>query len=219
MPKTKKNNIKARNKRISKKSKKNMQGGFLSNEMQNLANNGFKQNQINKLSDKNITLGTVNQAIDYFNNNAHQIIVGIAENINVNADPLSNLSLSNDLSTNIKKPTPLNMNRLQISESQEIPENQNSNNIDISQNLVLTTNSIIDSTSNPIDSSLNSIDSSSNPIDAAPIVIGGKNNNKLKYNNSYKGGGVYGTGYGANCYDPNFSVYNTNLIKLFPYKP
>ena len=30
---------------------------------------------------------------------------------------------------------------------------------------------------------------------------------------------VYGRGYGANCYDPSFSIYNTNELKLFPYKP
>ena len=34
------------------------------------------------------------------------------------------------------------------------------------------------------------------------------------------GGGVrYGTGVGSNCNDPNQSIFNTNLLKLFPYKP
>jgi hypothetical protein len=28
-----------------------------------------------------------------------------------------------------------------------------------------------------------------------------------------------GTGIGSNCYDPNYSIYNTNLTNLFPYKP
>ena len=33
------------------------------------------------------------------------------------------------------------------------------------------------------------------------------------------GGGVrYGTGVGSNCHDPNNSIFNTNLLKLFPYK-
>ena len=27
-----------------------------------------------------------------------------------------------------------------------------------------------------------------------------------------------GNNIGANCSDPNFSIYNTNLLKLFPYK-
>jgi len=35
----------------------------------------------------------------------------------------------------------------------------------------------------------------------------------------YIGGTKYGSGYGANCYDPNFSIYNTRELTLFPYKP
>jgi len=45
-------------------------------------------------------------------------------------------------------------------------------------------------------------------------------NNKRKVRRSIKkqrGGIMYGTGYGANCYDPNYSIYNTNMLKLFPY--
>ena len=34
-----------------------------------------------------------------------------------------------------------------------------------------------------------------------------------------KGGICYGNGVGANSYDPNYSIYNTNMLKLFPYKP
>ena len=32
-----------------------------------------------------------------------------------------------------------------------------------------------------------------------------------------RGGTLYGKGYGANCNDPNYSIYNTNMLKLFPY--
>ncbi len=34
-----------------------------------------------------------------------------------------------------------------------------------------------------------------------------------------KGGVCYGRGVGANTYDPNNSIFNTNLLKLFPYRP
>jgi len=34
-----------------------------------------------------------------------------------------------------------------------------------------------------------------------------------------RGGMCYGNGVGANSYDPNYSIYNTNALKLFPYKP
>ena len=34
-----------------------------------------------------------------------------------------------------------------------------------------------------------------------------------------KGGRCFGNGVGANINNPNFSIYNTNTLKLFPYKP
>jgi hypothetical protein len=34
-----------------------------------------------------------------------------------------------------------------------------------------------------------------------------------------KGGMCYGNGVGANSYDPNFSIYNTQELELFPYRP
>jgi hypothetical protein len=47
-----------------------------------------------------------------------------------------------------------------------------------------------------------------------------KNRNKRKtYKKKIIGGQRYGTGVGSNCYDPNLSIFNTNLLKLFPYKP
>jgi hypothetical protein len=33
------------------------------------------------------------------------------------------------------------------------------------------------------------------------------------------GGVRFGNGIGSNCHDPNQSIFNTNLLKLFPYKP
>ena len=34
-----------------------------------------------------------------------------------------------------------------------------------------------------------------------------------------RGGARYGTGVGANNFDPNYSIYNTQELNLFPYKP
>ena len=34
-----------------------------------------------------------------------------------------------------------------------------------------------------------------------------------------RGGTCYGNGVGANNYDPNFSIYNTRELTLFPYRP
>ena len=48
----------------------------------------------------------------------------------------------------------------------------------------------------------------------------GKKGKKTRKNRRKQKGGVcYGSGVGANNYDPNYSIYNTNMLKLFPYKP
>jgi hypothetical protein len=46
-----------------------------------------------------------------------------------------------------------------------------------------------------------------------------KRSNKTKrYHRKQKGGVCFGNGIGANNYDPNFSIYNTRELQLFPYK-
>ena len=42
---------------------------------------------------------------------------------------------------------------------------------------------------------------------------------KRKHTKTQKGGMCYGNGVGANSYDPNFSIYNTRELELFPYRP
>jgi hypothetical protein len=33
------------------------------------------------------------------------------------------------------------------------------------------------------------------------------------------GNTIYGRGYGSTCTDTSHSIYNTNALKMFPYKP
>lgn len=42
---------------------------------------------------------------------------------------------------------------------------------------------------------------------------------KSRKTRKQRGGMCFGNGVGANSYDPNYSIYNTNMLKLFPYKP
>lgn len=47
----------------------------------------------------------------------------------------------------------------------------------------------------------------------------GRKGRKSKKQKKTRGGNRIGeNNIGANCSDPNFSIYNTNLLKLFPYK-
>ena len=49
--------------------------------------------------------------------------------------------------------------------------------------------------------------------------LGGSRNKKSRKSRKIRGGNrIGGNNIGANCSDPNFSIYNTNLLKLFPYK-
>ena len=50
----------------------------------------------------------------------------------------------------------------------------------------------------------------------SPDVRGGKRRRKSR---KQRGGVCYGNGVGANNYDPNFSIYNTRELTLFPYRP
>jgi hypothetical protein len=46
-----------------------------------------------------------------------------------------------------------------------------------------------------------------------------KRRGKGRKTRKYRGGGMcFGNGVGANSHDPNNSIYNTNMLKLFPYK-
>ncbi len=51
----------------------------------------------------------------------------------------------------------------------------------------------------------------------------GRSRNRKMYisrnRKTYKGGACYGNGVGANAYDPNYSIFNTRELQLFPYKP
>ena len=46
-----------------------------------------------------------------------------------------------------------------------------------------------------------------------------KSNKKRTNKRRQKGGMCYGRGFGANSYEPNYSIYNTNELQLFPYSP
>jgi hypothetical protein len=74
-------------------------------------------------------------------------------------------------------------------------------------------------------STLDSISKMSQPSMSQPsmsqpdIPAGGKKRRRQRHTRKQKGGTCYGSGVGANSFNPNFSIYNTNALKLFPYRP
>ena len=58
------------------------------------------------------------------------------------------------------------------------------------------------------------------PTSVVPGNNGGKRRSKKnRKSRKQRGGARYGTGVGANNFDPNNSIYNTPALSLFPYKP
>jgi hypothetical protein len=47
----------------------------------------------------------------------------------------------------------------------------------------------------------------------------GRKGKKSRKTKKQRGGMRYGTGVGSNCFEPNYSIYNTPTLSLFPYKP
>jgi hypothetical protein len=208
MPKSKKN-LHKKNSKKNRKSKKQMKGGdFTPNEIQQLQGQGFTQYQIQSLDELGVSLNQVMQKIN-------NIINENPEGFHGNSDDLNEqvmIELLNELIFD-------NPNAQQLNLDEVIPQGENNQHV-------------FDHDSET-EGKTDSEQDSDNEFDEE---FGGKRNKKRKtyknkklskktkktrknINRRQKGGVCYGNGVGANTYDPNYSIYNTNLLKLFPYKP
>lgn len=115
------------------------------------------------------------------------------------------------------------------------------NNIDVRDNESFSNNNELDTRNNESfsNSSFNDIDNDEMPmLNISDLELndekmsGGKKRKTNKKRKTLKrgkrtrmrsrkqrGGMCFGTGVGANNYDPNFSIYNTRELSLFPYRP
>ena len=190
----------------SRKSKRIMKGGQLTQAQEEhlIQTNEFTQEQIDYINNNNISIDDINQAITEYQTNPHELIIKRAKQIRQQ----NNLNVSGDSSVmSIIDPNDLNG-----VENDDIPQDPGHVD-DIPQD----PGHVNDMNISDDDTSFESIGSQD----------GGKRRTK-KRRNIYKksrknikqkGGICYGNGVGANNYDPNYSIYNTNLLKLFPYKP
>lgn len=188
MSKTKKIHARKRNRRV--KSRKMMKGGQLSpDEEQNLINQGFNQEEINTLNEHNISMNVINQANQYYHNNAHQLIVQFA----------------------------IQMNNPNNDENSSMMSSMHGSELDLDEGIPHAPDDVHDLVGlDDLNVSNISSDSGNTSIESHNS-IGGKKNMKRK-TKKMRGGTCYGRGVGANSYDPNLSIYNTNMLRLFPYK-
>ena len=209
-----------RRKTHRKNTKKNMLGGeFNSSEINELQSLGFNADDIQYLSLVAPNIRLIKQSLQQINPETGNLFTPdeIMESVrSANEDVQNNENNISDISYNTDDEAEMNT-----------PTSTNSNS-----NLNLNFDSDDSQLMEPLnESDLNvSNISSQNTSVADEKSIGGKkrktvkrNKNKKSYKKySYKknkkGGICFGRGIGANDYDPNIDIYNSNMLTLFPYR-
>lgn len=223
MPKRQTKNRKRNMKRNKSRSRRrSMKGGnFSQDETQYLQQLGFNDYQIESLQQLGITIADIQQKMSSIMNQS-------AEGFHGNSDDMADQVVTELLNENIfNNPNATNMNM------GPIPHADDDNHyMDVDDDLNLSQHS--DDSQNSLhlsDLQADSFDSNDGYTTGESMEWGGKKKRKmnkksrkpLKMRNSrktrkQKGGKCFGTGVGANSNDPNYSIYNTNMLKLFPYR-
>lgn len=211
-----------RHKRHRRHRRKTMKGGaFTSQEIQELEAQGFSQYNIQSLDELNVSYNQVMQKINSIMNQSNN-------SYNGNSDDMVEQVMNEFLNENI------------FDNPEAIPHNHDDQHVLNDDDLnasFLSQDSNLDQSQGSLHLSDLEQDSrmsgyTTNP-DESFGEFGGrkrkshrnrkhsKKGRKTRKNRKQKqkGGKCYGNGVGANSYEPNYSIYNTNLLKLFPYKP
>ena len=208
--------------RKNKKSKKMymQRGGVFTEEQEGLLLNegGFNQQQVDFLNQNNVSFQNIQTATNYvLDNNQHTIAVFIAS------------CLQNENNQNIQDEMPQGLIIDDLQGEGEAEDNpalneafiQGNNNAGLNNSDATDPEQDSYSFGNDDDDDDDDIDFDLDLNDEEPNnneIEGGKRR-KSRKSRKMKGGMRYGTGVGANCFDPNLSIYNTPTLSLFPYKP
>jgi hypothetical protein len=175
----------------SKKHGRNMKGGqFSQAQKDQLTNMGFTNDQQRDLAVIGITMNEIQDRYNALNENiTPQDIAELITYRMINFDDWSNISSINGNTT--------------ITDYDDDDITFHSN----------------DNTDNTDNTDIEEL-SFEEPSFEEPSFGGKKRKSKKnKKTRKQKGGMCYGTGVGANYNNPNYSIYNTELTQLFPYKP
>jgi len=190
---------------------KNMKGGDLTEQQtQSLKDLDFSKTQIDRLNQLNITYEQIQNKIAEFNGPQDEL-----------ADFVDNYFLNNEINENP------NAAPMQIIGADEDYENVDDDPLNISD---LSTDSRNSGYTTKESGALNETGEFGGKKRRRKTIRKNKKHlksrksrksrkHKRKYSYKQKGGICYGNGIGANNYDPNFSIYNTQELNLFPYKP
>jgi hypothetical protein len=187
--------------------RRSMKGGsFSQQELQQLQHTGFTPNQIQMLTDLGVSINEIMQKVNTIRNNpsfsgnqddiTEQVMVELLnEHIfdNQNAQQLDAIPHADD-----------DVHNLDMDQSFESQGSLHLSDLDTSNTSGYTTNP---------DESFGGL--KRRRKSKKRLNKKGRKTRRRKQ----RGGMCFGNGVGANSNDPNYSIYNTNMLKLFPYKP
>lgn len=218
-----------RQRRISKTRK--MKGGaFSQNELQQLQTNGFSEDQIQLLQERNISFNNVMERINQIRNQGDD---GFHGNSNDLAEQIMNQIMS-EQATNVDfddiPHADDDIHDMDIS-FQGDDDSLHLSDLNVSQDSMRANTTVGDESFNNSQLSNGSMSSLFSENESMESQYGGRRrrrtskkvrkNKKRKSSRKrrkQKGGTCYGSGVGANNFDPNFSIYNTRELELFPYR-
>ena len=216
------NRTRSKKRSKNKKSRKMymQRGGVFTEEQEDLLFNesGFNQEQVDFLNQNNVSFQNIQTATNYvLDNNQHTIACFIASCLQ-NED--NNQNPQNEMAPD------LNIDDLQGEGEDDPAFNdafiQDDNNAELNNSGVTDPEQGSfsfdeeDGDGDDGDDELGLNDQDNNQAAGKRRTRKGRKGKKTR---KQRGGMRYGTGVGSNCFDPNFSIYNTPTLSLFPYKP
>jgi hypothetical protein len=222
----KKNTRNRRQRRIAR-TRKMIGGAFSQTELQELQTAQFSENQIQSLQQMNIPFNDVMIRINQLRNQVpddelseHVMVEILNEQIfqNPNAEGIDAIPHAQDDVHEMDFSFDSNNGSLHMSD------------LDVTQDSMRANTTVGDESfgnSNMLDGSMSSLFSEGEGESFGSDTGGKRRRRKTRKNikgrkarksRKQRGGMCYGNGVGANSYDPNYSIYNTNMLKLFPYR-
>lgn len=182
-------------------------GAFIQEELHQLENIGFNEYQIERLTDLGVSFNDVMQKVN-------TIMVQGTDGFHGNSDAMTEQVMDELLdqpifeNPNTQYNIPSYHDEENTQDSLHLPDLNTSNNIDMSG---YTTHE---------SETYNEYGGRKRRKTSKKRDRKKKRDEKKKRKTRKQRGGIcFGSGVGSNSYDPNYSIYNTNILKLFPYKP
>lgn len=193
-----------RNKRVKRHRRRTMKGGaFSEQELEQLENSGFSERQIESLQGLGVSFNDVMQKVN--------TIMNEGDGSYIDQDYMTEQVMDQLQSEPIYQPIPHAEDDIHELDMGMDDSFTSQGTMDIGELNISDTSNMSGYTTGPDNS------------------FGGKRRRRVskkrrgkkgRKTRKYRGGGMcFGNGVGANTNDPNYSIFNTNMLKLFPYKP